>query len=314
MYRARLEHAEEAASQCKRWGMADAIVRSHVRLAMALHMIGDASGAQNALHQARQVADAMSPMYQGIVAMFSARIHIDNGKLADAKRWVDDQGLKIDDDIAYQQVMTYTNFARLLIAQGEASLRGALQVLETLQAVVESAGATGNLVEVLVLKALASQALGHGTEALQALGDALLLGEPEGYTRMFLNEGAAMGVLLRKMGDSGRTPDYVSKLLGALESESGAMSETAVGGHSTGSHSAISRPTIDLDLPLVEPLTDREKDVLRLLKTSLSATEIANELVVAPSTVRSHIKSIYGKLAVHRRMEAVVRAEELGLI
>jgi len=299
-----LEHAEEAASLCKRWGMADAIVRSHVRLAMALHTIGDASGAQNALHQARQVADAMSPMYQGIVAMFSARIHIDNGELAEAERWADALGLNIDDGIAYQQVMTYTNIARLLIAQGGASLQGVLPVLDTLQTVVETAGADGSLVEVLVLKAIASQALDDDAAALQALGEALILGEPEGYTRIFLNEGAAMGVLLRKIGDSSPTPEYVSQLLGALERELGPLLETAVSGH----------PSVDLDLPLVEPLTDRELEVLWLLKSSLSATEIANELVVAPSTVRSHIKSIYGKLGVHSRMEAVVRAEELDLI
>ena len=301
---AALEHAKEATRLCKRWGMADAIVRSHVHLAQLLQLLGDASGAQNVLKEAGRVADTMSPMYQGIVAMFSTRIDITLGKLSEAERWAGDQGIRVDDDITYQQVTMYTIFARLLIAQGGASLHGVLTVLESLQAVVKSAGATGNLIEVLVLKAIASQALGEETAALQALGDALLLGEPEGYTRMFLDEGAPMGMLLRKTGGLGYTSEYVSRLLGALESELGTEPEMSV----------VGQPIVDQGQPMVEPLTERESEVLRLLKTSLSATEIANELVVAPSTVRSHIKSIYGKLGVHRRMEAVVRAEALGLI
>ncbi len=216
-----LVHAEEGARLCNRWGMADAIVRSHVRLAMALQVTGDVTGAKSALLEARQVAETMSPMYEGIVAMFSARIHLLQGKLSDAERWAVEQNLAANDDIAYRQVTTYTIFARLLIAQGGASLHEAATVLDSLQMVVEKAGATGNLIEVLVLKAITSQALGNESAALQALSQALRLGERENYTRMFLDEGAAMGVLLRKAADSGITPKYVDKLLRALENELG---------------------------------------------------------------------------------------------
>ena len=295
---AALEHAEEATRLCNRWGMADALVRSHVRLALSLQALGDASGAQTAIAEAGRVADAYSPMYQGIVAMFAAGINLAQGKLAVAVRWADEQGMRVDDDIAFQQMTAYTIFARLLIAQSGESVHEARKVLGRLQAVAESAGAFGNLIEITVLGAIVSQALGEETAALQALTDALPIAESEGYTRVFLDEGAPMASLLRKVVPS----DYARKLLRDLEEELGETPET------------VAQPSGDLPPPLVESLTERELEVLRFLTTSLSATEIAGELVVAPSTVRSHVKSIYGKLGVHRRMEAVERAGALGLV
>jgi LuxR family maltose regulon positive regulatory protein len=129
--------------------------------------------------------------------------------------------------------------------------------------------------------------------ALTALGRALTLAEPEGYVRTFVDEGAPIAQLLRQTAARGTTPDYVSKLLAALESE---MREER---------------RID---ELVEPLSGRELEVLRLLTTHLSSTEIAQELFISVNTVRSHIKSIYGKLNVHSRKDAIQRARELGLL
>ncbi|MCP4212874.1 MAG: tetratricopeptide repeat protein [Halieaceae bacterium] len=306
---AALTHAEEAVRLCKRWGMADAIVRSHLQLAMILQANGDANGALSSLQKARQAAETMlSPMYQNAVSTVNAQLHLIQGNVLAVSRWADEQGLSADDEFGFQQIAAYTVFARLLIAQGErqntASLHKALKVLDRLQELSAPAGTVGNLIGILVLKAIALHAQGKEAAAVKTLGDALFHAEPEGYIRTFIDEGAPMGALLRKVSASGIVPDYAGRLLALM------ASDTALGPEAP----ALSqKPSVEEDGALVEPLTEREMEVLRFLTTSLSTTEIAGELVVAPSTVRSHIKSIYGKLGVHRRMEAVMRAEELGL-
>jgi LuxR family maltose regulon positive regulatory protein len=143
----------------------------------------------------------------------------------------------------------------------------------------------------MILQALALQACGDGERALAALGRALTLAEPGGYVRIFTDEGVPMGELLLKAIASGVVASYASELLAALEEETKPPSSS-----------------------LIEPLSERELEVLRLLTTSLSSTEIAQELFISVNTVRSHIKSIYGKLNVHRRRDAVQRARELGLL
>jgi LuxR family maltose regulon positive regulatory protein len=145
---------------------------------------------------------------------------------------------------------------------------------------------------------LVLQALGEGDQALVALERALSLAEPEGYVRAFIGESAPMGELLRRAAARGIRLDYVGKLLAALESE-------------TADEQQASRLA---PLSLVEPLSGRELEVLRLLTTHLSSTQIAQELVISVSTVRSHVKNIYGKLNVHTRADAVRRAKELGLL
>ena len=129
--------------------------------------------------------------------------------------------------------------------------------------------------------------------ALAALGRALALGEPEGYVRVFLDEGPPMAALLQDAANRGIAPDYVRRLLTAsVRPEDNAGNKEA----------------------LIEPLSDRELDVLRLLATDLAGPEIARELVVSLSTVRSHTKAIYAKLGVNNRRAAVTRAEELDLL
>lgn len=144
---------------------------------------------------------------------------------------------------------------------------------------------------ILVLQALVLQAQGEGEQALAPLERALSLAEPEGYVRVFIGEGAPMGKLLRQAAARGIKLDYVAKLLAALEGETDRQGMTE----------------------LIEPLTNREIEVLRLLATPLSVPEIAQECFISVHTARSHIKSIYRKLDVHTRMEAIQRAKELEL-
>jgi len=153
-----------------------------------------------------------------------------------------------------------------------------------------------------VLQALTHQAQGDIPAALLPLGQALTLAEPEGYVRMFLDEGTNMVQLLREAATRGIMPNYTGKLLTAFEAQG------------QGSASASPITASPMSQSLIEPLSLRELEVLRLFRTELSGPEIARELVIALSTVRTHTESIYRKLDVNNRREAVKRAAELGLM
>ena len=169
----------------------------------------------------------------------------------------------------------------------------------------------GSVIEILTLQALAYQMQGSTPAALETLSRTLALAEPQGYVRMFLDEGPSMAKLLGEAAERGIMQSYTNKLLGEFQDE---------GQQSGGSSQFIpSQPLIVPDVRpakdiLVEPLSQRELEILRLLETELSGPEIARELVIALSTVRTHTKSIYSKLNVNSRRAAVKRAIELGLI
>jgi LuxR family maltose regulon positive regulatory protein len=142
------------------------------------------------------------------------------------------------------------------------------------------------------------RAKGEHDAALEAIKSALTLAEPEGYVRTFIDEGPPMAELLRQAVARGIAVDYAGRLLAALEKET----------------TEVQRMVEPYPPTLVEPLSERELEVLRLWTTHLSSTEIAEELFISAHTVRSHIKSIYGKLSVHSRKDAIQRAQELRLL
>jgi LuxR family maltose regulon positive regulatory protein len=148
-------------------------------------------------------------------------------------------------------------------------------------------------IKILALQALVFHAQGDSQEALSALSRALSLAEPEGYVRTFIDEGQPMTRLLRLALSRGIAPDYVSRLLGAIDEEV-----------------ELAPPAME---SLIEPLTERELEVLRLIVAGLSNPEIAEELFIAISTVKSHVNHIYGKLGVESRTQALLRAQDLGL-
>jgi LuxR family maltose regulon positive regulatory protein len=143
-------------------------------------------------------------------------------------------------------------------------------------------------------------------QALTALERALSIAEPEGYVRTFIDEGAPMGRLLKAAAERGIAPEYVGRLLVALQEETKDEGQRTKGAPPPVVHRRSSE--------WVEPLSERELEVLRLLATRLSSTEMADHLVVSVHTVRSHIKNIYAKLDVHKRHEAVARGRDLGLL
>jgi LuxR family maltose regulon positive regulatory protein len=154
------------------------------------------------------------------------------------------------------------------------------------------------MIEILILQALALQAQGKIDHALTSLERALVFAEPEGYVRTFIDEGSSMGKLLQQTTAPGVAVGYVGKLLTALKKETKSKRQLGEG----------------FSASIVEPLSERELEVLRLLQTHLSSTGIAEELTISANTVRTHIKNIYSKLNVHNRQDALQRAQELELI
>jgi LuxR family maltose regulon positive regulatory protein len=190
--------------------------------------------------------------------------------------------------------------ARVHLLRDEA--RAALDVLDPLHEDARAAGRLGRVLEICLLKALAWQALGDEAAALKAFQESLTLAEPEGYARVYLDESARLLPLLsaleREPLPPRRVQRHARKLLNALDVDAGDRQP------GTDAPSSV----------LIEPLTKRERQVLRLMAAGLSSPEIAKELVIAVSTARTHIKNIYGKLSAHGRYEAVERAKQLRLL
>ncbi len=230
------------------------------------------------------------------VAALRARVWLRQGRLAEAQRWASDAGLLSDDDLVYLHEFEHITLARVLLArsiQDRPSLAQTARLLDRLLESAESGSRIGSVIEVLVLQALERQIQGDVPAALAALARALSHAEPEGYVRIFVDEGLPMAALLQAVAKRGNAPTYVRSLLSAFGSGS---------------------PRTPIDQALIEPLSERELDVLRLLGSDLDGPGIARELVVSLHTVRSHTKSIYAKLGVTNRRAAVSRAAELDLL
>lgn len=252
---------------------------------------GDLDGAVELLNEAERVYDNdFSPKVRP-VASIRARVLVLHGKLDDALRWAHDHQLCDEDELSYVREFEHLTLARVMLAQGQ--LGKALALLERLLHGAEHGGRTGSVLEILVLRALGHQSHGDSQQALTSLTRALVLAEPEGYVRLFVDAAPGMTALLRAVAEQGTTPAYVGRLLSARD---------------TPHDQATAKQRA------VDPLSERELDVLRLLGTDLSGPEIARELVVSLHTVRSHTKSIYAKLGVNTRRAAVRQAGELHLL
>jgi LuxR family maltose regulon positive regulatory protein len=187
--------------------------------------------------------------------------------------------------------------ARVLLAQGDAP--AALAVLGPLRQHVEEKGLKDEQLKAMVLEAVALHLHGEKAKALEVLTGAMVLAEPGGFIRLFLDEGMPMAQLLSEATARGIMPDYVRKLLSVFE---------------TVEQKNEGKSPAPLRQPLMAPLSARELEVLRLIAQGLSNREISERLFLALSTVKGHSRIIFDKLQVKRRTEAVARARELGLL
>jgi LuxR family maltose regulon positive regulatory protein len=190
--------------------------------------------------------------------------------------------------------------ARVHLARKDAS--AALAVLESARQQAEARGWADEKLKVTILQAIAYHMLGQIDEAVHLLDEALALAQPGGFVRIFVDKGPPMAQLLSEVAARGMMPDYTRKLLAAFEAEK------------QGSAHEPSQAITPSAQPLIEPLSPRELEVLHLVAEGLSNREIGESLFIALDTVKGHNRSIFGKLQVHRRTEAVARARELGLL
>ena len=275
--------------------------RWRVALARIKEAQGDLDGALDLLEEAeRRYAGDFSPNVRPVAAL-KIRLLLAQGRLGEALDWTREQGLSAQDDLSYLREFAHITVARALLARAQRddddhAMHEVAGLLERLLHAAEAGERMHSVIEILLLQALTHQAHGNLPAALAPLARALAMAEPEGYVRLFVDEGPDMAALLERMqGEDGRMKVYIHALLAAF-----------------GKQEAL-HPASRIPHPLVEPLSERERDVLRLLRTYLSGPDIARELMMSLNTLRTHTKNIYDKLGVNSRQAAVRRAEELAL-
>ncbi len=297
-----LEHLHRSAELGEHNGLPQHPYRSRLAMARLRASEGDIDTATELLDQAERVYTTdFSPSIRPIPAI-RAGLLADHGNLDLSLAWVRERGLTADDDVAYLDEFEHVALARVLLAQFRAdgsaqSVVDAIRLLERVSVQAAAGGRSGDLLHVLVLLALAEDARGDRSAAVAHLERAITLAEPEGYLRLFLDAGSWIQPLLVAVATKGPSGAYVHRILDA----------------STRRVDRRQQPRTPQQ-SLIDPLSDRELDVLRLLTSELTGPEIASELMVSVNTMRTHTKNIYSKLAVTSRRAAVRRAEELQLL
>jgi len=256
--------------------------------------VGDFETALSLLDKARRVyIRSAVPDLRPIEAL-KARIYLKQGRPNKAREWATECGLSLIDEVSYLREFEHLVLARLEIANPLAN-----DLLLRLLQAAETQNRKGSILEILLVQVLAHEAQGNHPQALAALKRALSLGEPEGYINIFLDEGDPIRMLVKKLLDNHDHPasSYMNKLLSAFIQRQ-----------------APPKPTIIYQkAAMSELLSERELEVLKLLRSELSGPEIAGQLFISLNTLRTHTKNIFSKLRVNNRRGAVCRAEELDL-
>lgn len=280
--------------------------RWYVAMARVKEAEGDLSGTEKLLEEALRLYIPSPDPYVRPIAALKTRVWIKQGRLTEALEWAREAGLSFDDNLSYLREFEHITLARVLIAQYKSdrvnsAIRQAMSLLERLLSAAEEGGRKGSVIEILVLQALAHQAQDNVPAALDPLARTLTLAESEGYVRMFVDEGRPMATLLEKMARKGNVhvQAYLRKLLAAYGPPDGARETPRQAAGAEG---------------LLDPLSERELEVLRLIAQGLSNREISKRLFRALSTIKGHNQTIFEKLQVQSRTEAVARARELELL
>lgn len=304
-----LAAAEEQLQKSEELGLLFALpdwpCRLYIARARLAEAMGDPAKALALLDEAERL-NFRSPVPDvRPIAARKAQLLARHGRVGEAEAWARASGVSPDDDLHFLREFEHATLARILIArygldQQVALIGQAMRLLTRLLEAAEAGDRPGSLIELLILQALGYEAQDDLAAALPPLQRALLLAKPEGYCRIFVDEGPPMRRLLVEAADRGIAPAYVRRLLAAFPAAPPPESERA--------------PLVPGLQPLIEPLSERELEILRLIAEGLSNRQIGERLFLALSTVKGHNRNIFDKLDVKRRTEAVARARELGML
>ncbi len=288
-----LDGAAQSLESClemgRTWASADMVLMGLIYLAHVRFAQGNTDAVRGLLDQIEPASrqHVVAPSTLNVVHAYQTRLWLRQNQLAAARRWALEYEARRDENVLpFLRPIEEATWVRVLIAQGQAAR--AMTVLEPLIQSTESAGQVDHLIELLTLQAWAFAAQGLTAQAEASLVHALTLAEPNGYIRTFLDAGAPVLTLLNSLAPRS---NYARQLLATRTS---VVTQDQSG--------------------LIEPLSDRELVVLRLIADGLSNAEIAAQLVVATSTIKTHINNLYGKLNVRSRTQAIARARELHLL
>ena len=296
----------EGITLCERTGNGRVILQAHITLAFIKQAQGDTDGANAIMQQIVQITEQqrLSRHRNAQVEAFCAWLSLMQGDEVAVSRWLQHCDLSLERELSHLREREYLTLVRVLIAHRR--LDEAQQWLAKLSQLAETQERTGSMIELLLLQAEALHASGETKQAIAHLSRALSLAEPEGYMRLFVDEGvpvAALLALLRRLpsieqAGTTRYREHLLSLLGRTPDENIP-------------HSATAGPRMDL---LAEPLSEREMEVLRLIVAGYSNREIAERLVIAVSTVKWYVNALYSKLQVESRTKAIARARELHIM
>ena len=295
-------HASEGIALCRQFAYLPPLAAGLATLAWIRQASGDPAGAREAIGEAVQAAPGPAGLLNPVPAQ-RARLLLGQGNLTEAARWTTEGGLSADDEPDYPREGGHLVLARVLLAQGEAER--ALALLDRLRAAAAAQDRAGSLIEIGALRALALAARAEERAAVDALAGALVIACPQGYVRVFADEGPPMAALLGRLVAAQRTEHAAARRvpLGCLSRLLRAFDVQRSG------------PGVPAAVPgMVEQLTARELEVLGLLAAGRSNQAIAAELVVALDTVKKHVTHVLDKLGAANRTEAVARARQLDLI
>jgi LuxR family maltose regulon positive regulatory protein len=268
-------------------------------LIVALFSSGHFAGVEAIIQEVKENGwDRLPPWMVTEIKAWQMRLWLAQGKIEETSQWLAEQGLEVTGNPDRFNEMEYLILVRFLIATGHPS--DTLDLLKRVYTNANDRGHISRVIEVLNLQALAMQAVGDTRQAINVLEQSLALAEPRGFLFAFVNEGPPMARLLYEALSREIAPEYVQKLLAAfpdVEPEKEVMSQPIV-----------------IDSEWIEPLSERELEVLQLIAEGLSRQEIATKLVLSLNTVKTHARNVYSKLGVNNQMQAVGKARGLGLL
>jgi LuxR family maltose regulon positive regulatory protein len=303
--------AQDAIAHGRRVGSVEQQAFALAQLAKVRQAQGDAAGAQTLMAEAVQLGAALAQVVEsGYLRVKQVQLWLRQGNLAEARAWAQACDPLEAGKMYYLRVSEQLTLARVALAHGPDRALEAVALLTPLLPELEKHSQVTHLIEAGALLALAHEALGDRVTALQTLVRTLELAVPERYTRLFVDLGGVMATLLEaqramRSVQSGLIRQECARLLAALHSPAEGQPRP------TGPDVAHASASVE---PLAEPLSPREHEILRLVAAGLSNQAIAETLVIAVSTVKMHLKNIYGKLDAHSRTQAVARSQELGLL